>query len=299
MLASTDIITQIYVNVDDFVKPIKPKLKKFMISSEETKKKNRPYRLSESEVITIMILFHLSNYRNFKYFYLDYVFNKLKKDFPYLVSYNRFVELQSKYLIYLILFMKISRLSKPTGISFIDSTKIAVCNNRRISSNRVFKGLSARGKTSMGWFYGFKLHLIINEDGEIVNFAFSKGNVADNNEDLVLKLTKFIKGKLFGDKGYLSQKLFEKLYKKGIMLITKIRKNMKNKLMSIEDKILLRKRTIIETVNDELKNILLLEHTRHRSPINAFANCLCALIAYTYLPKKPSIRRYSDMLEAA
>ena len=141
----------------------------------------------------------------------------------------------------------------------------------------------------MGWFYGFKLHLVINGCGEIVNFVFSKANVDDRDEDIVMGLTKSLQGKLIGDKGYISKSLFTTLHAKGIQLITKIKKNMKNKLMSMLDKLLLYKRGIIETVNDQLKNICLLEHTRHRSPINAMVHWVGAIAAYAFKVKKPSI----------
>jgi IS5 family transposase len=142
----------------------------------------------------------------------------------------------------------------------------------------------------MGWFYGFKLHMVINDSGEILGFTFTPANISDVDTKSVLQITKDITGKLFGDKGYISKRLFELLYERGITLITKIRKNMKNKLLPLIDKILLRKMAIIETVNDELKNIYNLEHTRHRSPINAMVNWLGALIAYTYRQKKPSLK---------
>ena len=172
---------------------------------------------------------------------------------------------------------------------FVDSTKIVVCDNRRIHQHKVFKGLAKRGKSSTGWFYGFKLHLVVNEKGEIIDFVFTPGNVDDRNENVMTILTKDIFGKLFGDKGYLSSKLFEILWDKGIQLITKIKKNMKNKLMPLIDKLLLRKRAIIESINDQLKNISQLEHTRHRSPVNAMVNWIAALVAYSYQDKKPHI----------
>jgi hypothetical protein len=186
-------------------------------------------------------------------------------------------------------FLKSCRYGDCTGISFIDSTTLKVCNNRRISSHKVFKDSASRGKSSMGWFYGFKLHLVVNEYGEILSFQFSKGNLDDRNIDVIKSLTKNLNGKLFGDRGYISDKLIKMLYLDGIHLITKLRKNMKNKLMLVMDKILLRKRAIIESINDILKNCCQIEHTRHRSPINFLANLLAGLIAYTYREKKPSL----------
>lgn len=185
--------------------------------------------------------------------------------------------------------MKKYRTGKCTGILFVDSIKIVVCDNRRIHQHKVFEGLAQRGRSWAGWFYGFKLYLIINEVGEIINFAFTPGNVDDRNKNIIQTLIQDIFGKLFGDKGYLSKKLFEMLWNNGIQLIIKIKKNMKNNLMPMIDKLLLRKRALIESTNDQLKNISQLEHTRHRSPMNAMVNWVAALIAYSYQPKKPSI----------
>lgn len=149
----------------------------------------------------------------------------------------------------------------------------------------------------MGWFYGFKLHLIINDEGEILSFCLTSGNVDDRDENVMNSLTKEIFGKLFADRGYISQKLFENLLKKDITLITRAKKNMKNKLMDLYDRLMLRKRTVIESVNDFLKNVCDIEHSRHRSITNFLVNLVSALAAYSFLPKKPSIRFHSDMLK--
>ena len=194
-------------------------------------------------------------------------------------------------LLPLAFYLKSVRMGNCSGISFIDSTPIRVCHNRRIHSNKVFKQYAQRGKCSIGWFFGFKLHIIVNEKGELLNFAITQGNIDDREPLIAGKMLKNIWGKLFGDRGYLSQKLFETLFYDGIHLITKIRNNMKNSLMNINDKILLPKRSIIETINDELKNICQVEHSRHRSLVNFFTNLLAGMTAYTFLPKKPAIKR--------
>jgi hypothetical protein len=142
----------------------------------------------------------------------------------------------------------------PTGISFIDSTPLPVCHNRRIERHKVFAGLAARGKTFMGWFHGFKLHLIVNERGELSTFYLTAGNIDDRQP--VPHLTKALWGKLFGDKGYISQTLFEALFQRGLQLITSLRKNMKPRVVPLMDKLLLRKRAIIETINDQLRTSL-------------------------------------------
>ena len=153
------------------------------------------------------------------------------------------------------IFIKKVLLGTCTGISFVDSTPLRVCRNQRILIHKTFEGLAERGKYSMGWSFGFKLHLIINDKGEILNFMFTPGNVDDREPLKQGKFLENIKGKLCADKGYIGQALFENPFLNGIQLVTKVKNNMKNSLMSIADKILLRKRALIETVNDELKNI--------------------------------------------
>jgi hypothetical protein len=208
-----------------------------------------------------------------------------------LVSYNRFVELQSKYALPLLMFVSAQSLGDCTGISFIDSTRLEVCAKQRIHQNKVFKGVANRGYSTMGWFYGFKLHLVINDKAEIVAFQLTQGSVSDNNTNLLLALCKQLFGKLYGDKGYLvKQAVFEQLFHSGVQLITKIKRNMKNKLMSIFDKLMLRKRSVIECVNDALKNICQIEHSRHRSISGFIINLYSGLAAYHLQPKKPSIK---------
>jgi len=141
--------------------------------------------------------------------------------------------------------------------------------------------------TSMGWFDGFKLHLVVTDQGELVAFCLTPGNVDDRKP--VPQLAARLWGKLVGDRGYISQALFEELFAEGVQLITPIRKNMKNRLMPLWDKLLLRKRSIIETINDQLKNISQIAHTRHRSVTNFLVNLLAGLLAYSHQPKKPSL----------
>lgn len=282
------ILTKLFVEIDDFMKVFEKQMIRQLIGDGSIKRE-RDAQMSISEVMTVVVYFHISGYRNFKDYYLKHVMKNLNGAFPNLLSYKRIVALKPRVLLPLMAFMKSQRCGTCSGISFVDSTTITVCHNRRIHNHKVFDGLAQRGKSSTGWFYGFKLHLIVNETGEIINFVFTPGNVDDRNPKLMKKLTKNITGKLFGDKGYLSSKLFEMLWNDGIELITKIKKNMKNKLIPLLDKLLLRKRALIESINDQLKNISQLEHTRHRSPTNAMVNWIGSLVAYSYQEKKPSI----------
>tara|TARA_R110002050_G_scaffold191458_1_gene326218 strand:+ start:2219 stop:2818 length:600 start_codon:yes stop_codon:yes gene_type:complete len=167
---------------------------------------------------------------------------------------------------------------KSTGLEFIDSTCIKVCHNIRIPRHKTFDGIAQRGKGTMDWFYGFKLHLIVNHLGEIVAAKVTTGNVHDTQP--VRALASGLTDKLYGDKGYLSKALTADLFDKGITLITTVRKNMKAKAISLWDRAMLSRRFIIETINDQLKNISFIEHSRHRSMNGFMLNLLAGLVAY-------------------
>jgi hypothetical protein len=249
-------------------------------------RRNRPCGLHLSEVMTILVLFHASDYRTFKHFYLRHVVKRLRSEFPRLPSYNRFVERVPQAFLALAGFLR-TRFGSCEGIAFIDSTPLRVCHNARINSHRVMKGLAARGKTSTGWFYGFKLHLVVNDRGELIDLCFTAGNVDDRRP--VDRLATRLFGKLVGDKGYIDKSLFTRLFARGVQLITRIRGNMKNSLMVLFDKLLLRRRAIVETIIDQFKNISQIEHSRHRGVLNYFADVVAGLIAYTYRDKLPSL----------
>ena len=276
-------LLNLFVAVDDFCQTRTQELPAYPPKGHRPGPKPR---LAVSEVMTIIIYFHTSRYRDFKTYYTEYVQRHLRGEFPNLVSYSRFVELIPLALWPLCHYLK-SRLGPVTGITFIDATPLPVCHNRRIGRHKVFDGLAARGKTSVGWFYGFKLHLVINDRGELLAFYLTPGNVDDRQP--VPHLARRLFGKLFGDRGYISQPLANQLLQRNVHLITRLRKNMKNRLMLLMDKLLLRKRALIETVVDQLKNISQVAHTRHRSVDNFLVNLVAGLIAYTHQPKKPSL----------
>lgn len=279
-------ITEIYVMVDDFYKHYEQHLNAQILPSR--KRPTRTPCLSISEIMAIILLFHRSPSKNFKYFYMSYL-QQYTAEFPQLPSYNRFVELQQRCLgHFYALLMILCAMAKHTGFSYVDSTCIPVCHNKRTSRHKVFKNLASLGKSSMGWFFGFKLHLIINEKGELLNVFLSPGNVDDRKP--IRNITKHIIGLLFGDKGYIDHKLFTDLLQRKLKLITGIKANMKNKLMSLEEKILLRKRSIIETVNSVLKKDFQISHTRHRSFVNGFIHIFSTLVAYVFRSKKPAIK---------
>lgn len=278
-------LTTLFCFVDDFMKEFSLEWNKNLLPTQRAQR-GPACCMSDSEMMTIVILFHQSNYRTFKHFYKEHVTKALCKEFPHLLSYSRFVFLMKGLFVPLFAFLHHHR-GAVTRISYVDSTKIQVCHNKRISRNKVFAKLAKTGKTTAGWFFGFKLHLIVNDRGEIISFQLSQGNIADVS--MLEVLTRDVFGKLYGDKGYISAEIPKKLLDRGLRLFTSIREKMKNKLLPLIDKFLLRKRSIIETSNDQLKNISQIEHTRHRSASNFLINLLSGLIAYQLKEKKPSI----------
>lgn len=284
-------VTEIFYLSDEFSKEFDVTFKKHLLKEDSHKKhRNKPNRLSNSEVMTILIAFHLSQMRNLKHFYLFYVCQHMTEEFPNLVSYNRFVELQQRVALPLVLFLKTCRLGTCSGISFIDSTALKVCHIKREHQNRVFDGIATKGKSTLGWFFGFKLHIIINDKGEIISFVITQGNVDDRQPLSLESFIRSVSGKLYADRGYVSQKLAEILFVDGIHFVAKMRNNMKGGELPLQDRLMLRKRAVIESVNDELKNICQIEHTRHRCFTNFITNLIAGLLAYSFLPKKPSIK---------
>src|SRR5512144_1798560 len=278
-------LDELFCDVDDFCRQFLPDWHRQQLQYGE-RKRLRSCRWVLSEIMTILIHFHQSHYRDFKAYYLWYVCRHLAGAFPQRLSYNRFVAVIPTALVPLCVYLH-TRKGPATGIAFIDATSLVVCHHRRIQSHKVFKHVARRGKTSVGWFYGFKLHLVINDRGELLAFRITPGNVDDR--ELVPDLSQGLSGQLLVDCGYISHQLFHVLWERGLHLISKIRKNMHNKLLPLADKLLLRKRALIETINDQIKNIQQVEHTRHRSAVNAMVNVLAALVAYTHQPCKPSL----------
>lgn len=278
-------ILPLFCDIDDFCLFFEPRWQRHLLTSG-LRRRRKPSTLALSEVLTILVLFHCSGYRDFKTFYMQQVLKHMAGAFPRLVSYNRFVELQREALVPLWCYLH-TRFGDCTGIAFVDATTLKVCHNLRIPQHKVFWDSARRGQSSMGWFYGFKLHLVISDCGELLGCYLTPGNVDDRRP--VPRMVKDLWGRLFGDKGYISQALAALLQAQDLRLVTKLRKNMKNRLLSLSDKLLLRKRALIETVNDQLKNISQIEHTRHRSLWNFLGNVAAGLIAYSWREKKPSL----------
>lgn len=282
-------VINLFCEIDDFVAALDKSISTSLISSLSSHSVNRA-RISISEMMSIEILYHRSGYKCFEYYYTQEVERGyLKPYFPQAPSYNRFVQLKPRMLTYLVFCLNLCQLGRACGVYFGDSTILTVCKNSRINRHRVFAKQADRGKSSTGWFYGLKLFLVINAFGEIMNAFFTAGNIADNNTDIMLSLFGKLKGLVFADKGFINGKATEMLMEKGIQLITGVRNNMKNKLMKMQHKMLLKKRGVIESVNDILKSVCDIEHSRHRSPMNALVNLYAGICSYSWLDKKPSI----------
>ncbi len=282
-----DKLIEIFVTVDDFCLHLEEWL------ATHPQPDFHPPRfegiMSVSEILSIIIFYHYSGYKCFQYYYQDMVEQELRTYFPKQVSYKRFLQLISKSVPHLYVFTKWQCMqAQSTQIYFIDSKKLPVCHNRRIHNHKVFKGLAERGRSSTGWFYGFKIHLVINNLGQAVNFMITPANVSDANPEVLRHILLKLQGNCYGDKGYLS-KIFAELYQQGLKLVTKIRKNMKNKLMPLQEKYQLFKRAVIESVFDILMTVFDLDHTRHRSPQNAMAHQIGAMAAYSFMDQKPAV----------
>lgn len=278
-------LVELFCDVDDFCNVFIPQWQKQLLE-DGTQKRQRDSRMTTSEIMTIVVSFHMSHYRDFKNYYLGYVSLMYKNEFPNLLSYTRFLALMPRVIVPMCAYFT-SLKGKPTGIEFIDSTSIKVCHNIRIPRHKTFDGIAQRGKGTMGWFYGFKLHLIVNHLGEIVAAKVTTANVHDTQP--VRELAAGLTDKLYGDKGYLSKALEADLFDRGVTLITTVRKNMKAKAISLWDRAMLSKRFIIETINDQLKNISFIEHSRHRSMNGFMLNLLAGLVAYCLKDNKPHL----------
>lgn len=273
-----------FCDVDDFCKEFESTWRS-MLKETGIRMRFRRDTLTLSELMTITIMFHFSQIRTFKSYYFMLVHGRWGSYFPKLPGYQRMVLLSQNVALPLQAFL-LSRKTTPSDTAFVDSTCLEVCHIKRRSRNRVFKILATTGKTSTGWFHGMKLHIVVNKFGELLAHRITTGCIDDRAP--VMNMTKGLTGILIGDRGYISDELEFALADKGIKLITRTKENMLfERVLSDEEKISLNKRGIVETINDQLKNILHIAHTRYRSTSAFFVNVLSGLCAYTFKPEKP------------
>ena len=276
----------IFCEIDDFCKEVDKNKSELLLPAPTKGGRGPDCCLSISEIMTIQILFQMIGYRNFKTFYTGFLQKYMTDYFPSLPGYVRFVELMSRSIFPLTLFAQL-KCGKKTGIYYIDSSCLPVCHLKRSKRHKTFDAVAEYGKTSVGWFFGLKIHVVINHNGELIAFKITKGNRHDGA--VAQSLLESLRGLAFGDKGYIGKKLFEVLLEKGLKLITRKRKNMKEqqKLNNYEQQ-LLNQRGLIETVFNCMKNKYHVWHTRHRSVINALTHLMAALAAYVIEPLKLS-----------
>lgn len=288
----THMLTEIYVDIDDFCKTKMHLIAKALHHCGAYKKLH-PSKLSLSEVMTILVYYHLSPYKNFKAYYTRHVSEDLKRDFPDLISYDRFVALIPRTLIPLMLYLAYRcQRSLRTGIYYIDSTPLAACHPKRAHQHQTLKGFASWGRTSVGWFFGLKVHLLINHLGQLIHVRITDGSTHDANPKLLFELTHDMVGWVFGDKGYLlnTEKQAFVEYQGQVIFAAKPRKGMVKSDWPLAAKAWAAKRSLIETVIGQSKTVCNLEHTRHRSATNAFVNVYASLIAYSFYERKPTAK---------
>jgi hypothetical protein len=280
-------LTTIFCELDDFCKEFDKQIDARALPTTTIKNKRGPECcLSDSEIMTILIMFQSSRVRDFKNFYLLSLSVFYKDLFPKLPSYTRFISIMNRAILPLIFFIQ-SKSGERTGLYYTDSSCLPTCHIKRSRRHKTFRGISEYGRTSVDWFFGLKLHIVINHQGQLINFKITKGARSDCKE--VETLVSSLQGLLFGDKGYISKKLFHTLFSNGLKLITRQRKNMKQKIiLNDHEKQLLDQRGIIETVIGHLKHHFQIWHTRHRSPLNAMTHLISSLAAYVIEPLKLS-----------
>lgn len=272
----SEILLYVFTIVDDFCTQFEPQWAKTLLKSKSAKQPGRKRSMALSEILTILLVFQLSDFRHFKGFY-RHLENHFRGEFPDLVSYSRFVTIMKSAILPMVGFFEFVK-GVETDSYFIDSTAVAVCKNKRIFSHKVFKDLAKRGKSTMGWFFGFKLHLVCNQQGAPIDFRLTPGNQDDRKAGE--KIMKGLRGVIVGDKGYISKELFKKLFGSGLRLVTSIRKTMKPQIATLGDGDMISARSLIESVFNVLKNSMHLEHSRHRSVSNFMVNVLSTLSAF-------------------
>lgn len=288
---NADKLTSIFCQIDDFCKEFDQQRKSLPDLSTKSSRRGPKPSMSISEVATILVAFQESQIRHFSFFYKEIVMKSWGCYFPKLVSYSRFTSMIKEAMVYLSVFT-LSRKGKSNGVYVIDSSSLAVCHNKRIGRHKTFKGLAAMGKTSVGWFFGLKIHIVINSEGELMAFKFTPGNRHDAAE--ATSLLSGLEGHAFADKGYIGKAIFEALMNQGLKLVTRKRRNMKNKPLSAQEEFLLNRRGVVETVIGQLKEKYHIWHTRHRSIMNALTHAIAALAAYQLSPDKIIIFQCED-----
>ncbi len=287
-MITDDKIIKIFCDVDDSCKEfVRMRVGRPQLAAPGTRRGSRTPSLSEREIITIALLFHFGTYRNFKEYYLNFIRGEKHGFFPAAVSYNRFLELLPRVLVPLARFLGTRG---PGGVHGHRLRRLH--HDPRLPQRSALQqpGLRRGGHGRAG-FDGVDARLqappALQRPGEIVRFALTGANARDLDPGVWALFARGLRGHVFADRGYIFAGLSQRLRAQGVRLVTGVCRNMKNRLLPLWEKEMLRKRAIIETINDLLKNTAQIAHTRHRSAGNFTINLLSALGAYCYFDNKP------------
>ena len=270
-----ELLILIYSFVDDFIKSITQDL--------QYAPPTKTFNLTIAELVSLAIFRYLMGFKTWKEFY-KFIKTYHQQDFPNLPKYGNFLRAMNR-LSFFAYFMQqgflnfFKKITKRRDIKFVDSTKLKVCRNKREFTHQVCKNIARKGKSSIGWFYGFKLHIICNELMQILEFTITPGNT-DDREGLEM-IWNDIFGMIIADAGYIGKKRQEKAFNLGKRLLTAVKANMK-KMMTFMQHILLKLRQRVETVYSVLKLRLGIETTLPRSPLGYFAHYIWCILAYQF-----------------
>ena len=286
-------IVEVYCFVDNFVK---------MIESKSLKSPaGRKSMLTKTDYITLTIFKQEYGLKTTKQLY-EFVQEYMQKDFSPLPSYQQFNEgIKSTFSYFVMIAWLLTRLTRKKDAKYhiVDSSPLPVCNNQYRFQAKLFKGLARSGKNMNGWYWGFKLHLIINHDMEIESIKISDGSTSDIDA-LEGDFIDGIRGWLVGDKGYIGQKKAQELAAQGIKLITRTRKNMRKVPALPIHNYLLSKRQAVESTFSYLKYRLSVLSSYARSVEGFFVNVFSAIVTYSLNLKKkgklPCIDEFSMLL---
>jgi hypothetical protein len=275
----------LYCIIDDFINTLVKTDDGHKMLSEWKAKRGPQRRLSLSEVLTLNILrfsFHVNDLKAF----VRLSNSAYKSYFPQLTNYENFLKATNRSFPFFVLLLKylleLNRLVSKDGVYFFDSTALSVCYNWNIATHKVTKDFAARGKTSKGWFFGFKLHGACDSKGNLVSLRFSPGNEHDSRH--AEYLTEGLGGLFVGDAGYLlKQEVFQRLFEKHKRILAASRKNMK-RLMTQEQGIMLSKRSAIETVWGVLQERYGLVYHLARNMTGLFRHYCCSLVSFLMQP---------------
>lgn len=268
----------IFDQIDNLLKTMSASLRRKLLSDLRPAG-GRPSGLSLQAILAFGIFRYATGVKDVKHYHrklLSSYSNELGR-IPNYGNFNTLVNQATPYVIFLLQWIFYVNKSRQDGFYFMDSTPLKVCENKRIFDHKVCEDLAQRGKSSMGWFFGFKLHVVCDSLGRLVSLLITPGNTDDRK--FVLKLLRGLKGLCIADAGYVSKKLMQELYEQGLLLLTDVRKSMK-RLMSETQHALLKQRQRIEGVFSCLKHRLKAEASIARSPLGYLSRCLYACLTF-------------------